>query len=200
MIKVCGLNDSDTIRSLDSIDVDLMGFIFHPLSPRNVSLGTLPETKTPKVGVFVDYPIHELLELTYQHELKWVQLHGNENAQYVQRLHAHGLKVIKTFSLDNKLGLPYMDEYIEGSAYFLFDALGVYKGGNGIKFDWTLLERYTHSIPFILSGGIGPEDVPLIQNIQHPYFAGIDINSQFEITPGVKNISLVKSFINELKC
>ncbi|MDQ3017254.1 MAG: phosphoribosylanthranilate isomerase [Bacteroidota bacterium] len=199
IIKVCGLNDSDTIRSIDALGADLIGFIFHPASLRNVTTSHLPETTTAKVGVFVDYPIDDLLELTRQHLFKWVQLHGMESPQYVQRLSAQGINVIKTFSISDLLDLSNMEAYAEDSAYFLFDTKGINTGGNGIKFDWTLLEDYNLPTPFILSGGIGPSDIQKIRNIQHPHFAGIDINSQFEIRPGIKNISLVKSFIDEFK-
>lgn len=199
MIKVCGLNDPETIHAVDAIGVDLMGFIFHPLSPRNVSHFPLPETSTLKVGVFVDYPADELLELASQYAFQWIQLHGTESPQYVQKLTAEGLKVIKTFSVSESMDLHFMKDYVEDSTCFLFDTQGVFKGGNGIKFDWTLLESYVLPKPFILSGGIGPSDVQMIRNIQHPLFAGIDINSQFEIRPGVKNTLLIKSFIDELK-
>lgn len=199
IIKVCGLNDLDTIQSIDALGADFIGFIFHPASVRNVTTMPLPKTTTSKVGVFVDYPIDDLLELTRQHSFKWVQLHGKESPQYVQKLSVQGINVIKTFTISDHLDPSDMEAYVEDSTYFLFDTKGIHTGGNGIKFDWTLLEDYTLPTPFILSGGIGPSDVQMIRNIRHPHFAGIDINSQFEIRPGVKNISLVKSFIDEFK-
>jgi phosphoribosylanthranilate isomerase len=203
--KVCGLKDVENIKVIDRINFDMMGFIFYPKSPRYVtyseeSVTAIREIQTDKVGVFVDSELEEIFNTIELFKLDMVQLHGNETAEMVSRLSSF-VPVIKVFNVDEKLPDDLL-EYTDADL-FLFDTKGEKKGGNGIKFNWEILEDYRGSTPFLLSGGIHLKDLDTILEIKHPKLAGIDVNSGFEIEAGLKNIELLKELkarTNEVFC
>ena len=125
---------------------------------------------------------------------KTVQLHGTETPKDCQQLRAAGLKVIKAISVEENTNLNTCTScYLASVDYFLFDSPG---GGTGHAFDWDVLNTYTCEIPFLLAGGIAPGFGESLKNIKHPQFAGIDINSRFEITTGEKDTTLIKNFLS----
>ncbi len=212
IIKVCGLREKANILAIDTLSIDLMGMIFYEKSPRFVEdIADIPVTNTPKVGVFVDSSLEYILEKIEKYQLKYIQLHGNESPDFVYNLHlemkAENIKIIKVFSIDNqednqknsKINNDFMAEYVPFCDYFLFDTKGTNHGGTGIKFNWQILEGYTLKTPFLLSGGITADDIDEIKNIQHQQFVGIDINSKFEIKAGLKDVEMIKKFIENLK-
>ena len=212
IIKVCGLREKDNILQIDALSVDLIGMIFYEKSPRFVEDNCdIPTTNTPKVGVFVDSSLEYILEKIEKYQLKYIQLHGNESVDFVKKIHQEikekNIKIIKVFSIDNqedkqknnKINTNFMAEFAPFCAYFLFDTKGTNHGGTGVKFDWQILETYTLKTPFLLSGGISIDDAEEIKNLKHPQFAGIDINSKFEVKAGLKNIEMIKKFIENLK-
>ena len=88
----------------------------------------------------------------------------------------------------------------EGSVdYLLFDTKCATSGGCGKHFDWSVLEAYDGNTPFLLSGGIGPEDIDNVKAFRHPMMAGIDLNSKFETEPGIKDIEKLKLFIRKIR-
>ena len=91
------------------------------------------------------------------------------------------------------------EPYIGHADYFLFDTKCDGKGGSGRQFDWQMLSNYKFDVPFILSGGIGPDDAVRIKALNHPQLLGVDVNSRFETEPAMKDAALVKRFIAELK-
>ena len=131
--------------------------------------------------------------------MSYIQLHGNENLSMVKELYNKGYRIIKSFSIGETIDNSIMQSFSPFCEYFLFDTKGEKAGGNGLKFNWQLLEDYKLKTPFFLSGGIGAEDIEPIKKIKHTAFAGIDINSRFEISAGIKNIELIKNFINEIR-
>ena len=202
-IKVCGMRDIENISDLYDAGIRMMGFIFYDKSKRFVSPevrnsifgGIHPDTKT--VGVFVNAPesfVHEMID---KYHLIFVQLHGEESPDYCLKMQAHA-KVIKAFSVDIDFDFDQVSEY-QNCDYLLFDAKGKEYGGNGIQYDWSLLSNYTLETPFLLSGGLGPKDVDKILAFDHPKFAGVDVNSGFEIEAGLKDIEKIKSFISYLR-
>ncbi len=212
IIKVCGLREKANILAIDALSIDLMGMIFYEKSPRFVEgnteiIGDNPITNTPKVGVFVNSPLEYVLEKIEKYKLQYIQLHGNESVDFVYNLHlemkAKNIKIIKVFSIDNqkdsKIDNDFMSEYAPFCDYFLFDTKGTNHGGTGVKFNWQILENYQLKTPFLLSGGITADDIAEIKNIQHQQFVGIDINSKFEIKAGLKDIEMIKNFIENLK-
>jgi len=201
IVKVCGMGDTARMHQLATLPIDMLGFIFYPKSPRYVVGRIDPEeiAKLPasvqKVGVFVNAESDEIHEIAESYFLTAIQLHGIESPELCRELKSEGFTIVKAFNLnienDYEAYTPYCD-------YFLFDTPSVKHGGTGQKFDWTLLENYTGSIPFLLSGGIGPDDAEAVKKINHPKFAGIDINSKFEIEPGVKNKEQIKRFLGKV--
>jgi phosphoribosylanthranilate isomerase len=199
IVKVCGLKETENITAVDSLTPDLVGFIFYEKSPRFVATDTLPLTHAVRTGVFVNESEEKILEKVVQYRLQVVQLHGNETPETAAFLKDRGYRLIKAFSIGEEINLQQMQAFIPYCDYFLLDTKGQHAGGNGVKFNWELLNSYELKIPFLLSGGIRPADAAAIKKIKHPAFAGVDLNSGFEIHPGFKNISLLKEFIHDIR-
>lgn len=202
LIKVCGMREADNIRAVDALSIDFMGFIFWPHSSRYVAAqpACLPQ-RAKRVGVFVDADMADLLQHAAQYGLHAVQLHGHENPAYVRQLRASvgQLTVIKAFNIATPNDLEQTIPYEGLADYFLFDTKGPSVGGNGKQFDWTVLNAYNGTTPFLLSGGIGPDDAPRIRSFHHPLLAGIDLNSRFETSPAVKDINQLNNFIKTIR-
>jgi phosphoribosylanthranilate isomerase len=204
-IKVCGMRDPENISGVAKAGPDFLGLIFYPKSKRFVGLepdlkilGAVPET-IHKVGVFVDELPETVLQIARRWQLQAVQLHGHETPGMCQKVKASGLAVFKAFSVDESFDFSALEPYVGTCDYFLFDTKGHLPGGTGQKFNWQLLEKYTLGVPFFLSGGIGPDDLETIQAFEHPRWCGLDINSGFEISPALKDIGKVQSFITAVR-
>ena len=206
-IKVCGNTDLDQIKELDELGIDYAGMIFYPQSTRYIfekingqKIKDLNLALT-KVGVFVNASEEEIMHQVEQFGLDMVQLHGDETASFCNRISDH-IKVIKAFRIkDFETNIDWLvQEYEEVCDYYLFDkgSAGLY-GGTGQKFNWNLLEKSNIGKPFFLSGGICREDVAALKNFNHPFFYGVDVNSRFETKPGIKDMELIKEFVNHLK-
>ncbi|MBT8220605.1 MAG: phosphoribosylanthranilate isomerase [Bacteroidia bacterium] len=201
--KVCGMRDAENIRQLNSIaDVDWMGFIFTKKSKRYALeiKGFEAVTHKKKVGVFVDANFEEIGNVINRYDLDIIQLHGFETPEYCDRLKEEQpqIQIMKAFRVDSDFDFLITEDYQNSADYFLFDARGAAAGGNGIQFDWEILNNYGGEIPFLLAGGIRPESVTLIQNFKHPKWIGIDINSGFETSPALKNIQSIEKFLNQI--
>jgi len=196
MIKVCGMTDGDNIRQVEALGVDLLGFIFYPKSPRYVQHkpSYLP-VHAKRVGVFVDASETQLSTCALEYALHYLQLHGQESPQACQRLRQQGYKVIKAFSIATAADLQRVALYESCCDLYLFDTKTPGYGGSGHSFDWTLLQAYSGSTPFLLSGGIGLQSLPALQLFSHPMMAGYDLNSRFETSPGIKDINLLSNFL-----
>lgn len=205
-IKVCGMKSPENIQALSQLPIDYMGLIFYPKSPRYIQdldaslLDVLPNTIS-RVGVFVNEDIESLLNQIYKYKLSVVQLHGSESLEYCLKIKNKFPKliIIKAFNVSESSDFIIMDQYIDVCDYFLFDTKTSQHGGSGLKFDWNILNEYAGDTPFFLSGGISAEDVEAIQEISHPKLYALDLNSKFELEPGLKNITLLEQFINQLK-
>lgn len=204
-IKVCGMRQSDNIHAVEALGIHLMGFIFWPQSSRYVSQRPdyLP-TRCKRVGVFVNAEPTDVLRHAVDYGLDYLQLHGQERPDYIRRLRAacddKGLTtaIIKAFNIATPSDLQTTESYQGLTDLFLFDTKAQLAGGNGKKFDWSILDAYHGSTPFLLSGGIGPDDAEALRSFHHPQFIGIDLNSRFEVAPAVKNIQKLKSFLSQL--
>lgn len=203
-VKVCGMRDAENIRQLSETGIDYMGLIFYPASPRHVAErpGFLPAASSgiKLTGVFVDAPLGDILEKWKGYSLSAVQLHGNESPDFCRRVKAEtGAEVIKALHVasagDMEKGYVY-----EGCCDFLLlDTACKGYGGSGIRFDWGLLDGYSLGVPFFLSGGIDLSCAGRIASAGNPKLAGVDINSRFETSPGIKDIELIKLFVNRIK-
>jgi len=204
-IKICGICEQNNMADVADLKPDMMGFIFYPLSPRNMS-DTMPTeifTELPsdirKVGVFVNEDLYTIQNTVLKYSLDIVQLHGNESPEMCWQLKETGIRIIKAFNINSPGDFGKCAVYVPFTSYFLFDTATEKHGGSGEKFDWGILGGYKLDHPFFLSGGIAPGDQYHLFRINNPAFHGIDLNSRFEIKPGIKNITLLKDFINDIR-
>lgn len=205
MIKICGMREPENILEIAELKPDLMGFIFYQGSPRFADEILDPEIiakfapQIRKAGVFVNADFEEITGTIRKYSLDIVQLHGNERPELCRRLRETGIQVIKAFNIKENIGFKLCSEFILWTNYFLFDTLTSDYGGSGNKFDWKILEKYDLGHPFFLSGGITPGDVNNILEITNPAFYGIDLNSRFEVKPGLKDIETLKKFLSDIR-
>ena len=191
------MREADNIRAVEALGIDMMGFIFWPKSSRYVSQRPdyLPK-RVKRVGVFVDEDPEQVKRLADDYALDYIQLHGQESPSYIFQL--RGLHVIKAFNISIAEDLLQTQSYEGLVDCFLFDAKGKSVGGNGEKFNWDVLDAYQGATPFLLSGGIGPDDAERVNAFYHPKCIGIDLNSRFELSPGLKDVAKLKEFMCNL--
>ena len=216
------MRDAQNIREVSQLGVDMIGMIFYPKSPRYVEMqsshaGIIPDyvkediniksAKSPaRVGVFVDDMVQNIVTRVVNYHLDYVQLHGNEPREMCENLRLTldpdirpGIKIIKAISVSDASDIQKYKEYVGAVDLFLFDTKCKTVGGSGQQFDWQVLEQYDGEVPFLLSGGIGPEDASRLHAFHHPKCIGIDLNSRFEIEPGVKDVEKLKGFLNAMQ-
>ena len=205
VIKVCGMREAENIREVEALGIDWMGLIFWPKSSRYVSEmpDYLPQD-VKRVGVFVNEDLDTVKKKADDYALNLIQLHGSESPDYVRALKTPSSinpltsSIIKAFNIATADDFEQTKDYEGLVDYFLFDTKGPSVGGNGVQFDWDVLKDYHGKTPFLLSGGIGPDDAERIQAFHHPQCIGIDLNSRFELSPGLKDINKLKTFIQAL--
>ena len=205
LIKICGLRHISNIRELAKLEPDFMGFIFHGPSPRHAlpwlnpgEMYDIPDTII-KTGVFVDKEINYIKKITGTYTLNAIQLHGHEKPEICKKLKDEGITVLKAFGVDRSFNFEETREYTGSCDYFIFDTKTPKHGGSGHKFNWDSLNEYHFETPFLLSGGISPDDAEAVKKLQHPSFSGIDLNSRFEISPGIKDTLLIRNFLMKIK-
>ena len=216
-IKVCGMRDGENIREVAALGVDYIGMIFWSGSPRNVTMipthaGIIPDRASiveespylspQRVGVFVDEMPQNIITRVVNFQLDVVQMHGNESPTVIRNLRATldpdirpGIQFWKAISIATADDLALCRQYEDCVDAFVFDTRSNCVGGSGQQFDWQLLDAYDGSIPFLLSGGIGPDDAERIKAFRHPQCMGIDLNSRFESAPAVKDVAMLRSFL-----
>ena len=205
IIKICGIQNKETLICCEKNGVNFFGMIFYPKSPRNIPvenaivLQKISESfNINGVGVFVDKNIDELKEIIKKIKLKFVQLHGSEDDTYIKKIKKNGVKIIKSISISNKNDLYKIDKY-DGADYFLFDykpLKGELPGGNAKSFDWKILKNLKVDKPWFLSGGINTNNIQQIHDI-NPF--GIDLSSGVEKELGIKDNRIINNFIGTLK-
>ena len=226
IIKVCGMRDGENIRQVSALGVNWIGMIFWEQSPRNVTMipthaGIIPDrakefeassasgvsyTAPQRVGVFVDEMAQNIITRAVNYRLDIIQLHGHESPTFIRNLRHTldpdlrlGIRFMKAVSIACADDLLLCKDYEDCVDYFLFDTKCTTIGGSGRQFDWSVLAAYDGSKPFLLSGGIGPDDADRVKNFSHPQFMGIDLNSRFETEPGMKDVEALRSFLSQLK-
>ena len=208
-IKVCGMTLPAQVNALDEMGVELTGFIFYEKSPRfvgrKISHSMMKQSggRIAKVGVFVNMPYDELMKTVEDYRLDMVQLHGDESERFCERV-SNYVSVIKAFRLSENDPIEWMIRpYHEGCDMYMFDTLGAGYGGTGKKFDWKQLSGTSINKLFLLSGGIEPGDEEKLKAFADEAAAkklfAVDINSRFEVSAGVKNMDLVKTFVDNLR-
>lgn len=200
IIKVCGMRDAENIREVESVGIDMMGFICWEGSPRFV--GEVPAylPRCQRVGVFVNPSLEYVKKCSQAFGFSFIQLHGTESPEFCREVREKTkLKIIKAISISSKEDLALASQYEGFADLLLFDTKCKTMGGSGRQFNWDILSGYRGEVPFLLSGGIGPEDAERLGQWHHPKCLGIDINSRFETAPGIKDINKIKSFINTIR-
>jgi phosphoribosylanthranilate isomerase len=202
-LKICGMKYPDNIDQVAALQPDYLGFIFYEKSARYFDSVIPNLSKTiKKVGVFVDANLEEVIENIKKHNLQAVQLHGNESPEYCKTLKTEDIEIIKVFSIKNEFNFEVLKPYELVCDFYLFDTKGKLPGGNGYTFNWNVLHTYPSTKPFFLSGGIGLNEIEKIKEFQQSetskYCYAIDVNSKFEIEPGLKNIKKLNEFRNKL--
>ena len=208
-VKVCGLTQKAQVEALEKMGVHYAGFIFYPQSPRYVlrhlalSEIRLIDGNIKKVGVFVNEPLPSLQQIMVAAGLGVVQLHGDESVDYCKQVIGKA-SVVKAFQVKSRAEmLEKIDQYKDVVDCFLFDTPSVQYGGTGEKFDWNAIADIEVGKPFLLSGGISSEDIARIDNFHSFPIArdllAIDVNSRFEVSPGIKDLVMVEEFLKQLK-
>ena len=206
IIKVCGMREPENIRAVEALGIDLMGFIFWPHSSRYVGgrPAYLPEN-CRRAGVFVDAPEQDILDAVKDFRLDVIQLHGHETPEAIAALKERATALNPAICIFKSLAVKSPEDLAQTAAYecvcdaFLFDTKGKLPGGNGQQFDWNVLREYRGRLPFLLSGGIGPDDGVRIRALDMPGCIGIDLNSRFETAPGLKHVEALRTFIETVR-
>ena len=202
LIKVCGMTLGENILEVESLGVDMMGFIFYPPSPRYVKeVPTYLPQKAKRAGVFVNSSIEEILNTIDSFKLDIIQLHGNETPEQCYFLReCGGVKVMKAFSIGGEAPFKGTGLYEGTCDMYVFDTKASSYGGSGKKWDWSILSSYRGKTPFLLSGGIGPDDAPALKEGKFPKtLSGFDLTSRFELSPGIKDAEKIGKFLSILK-
>ena len=205
IIKICGIQNQDTLMCCENNSINFFGMIFYPKSPRNITIENANKLNRISeklningVGVFVNEEINELKEIIKYVNLKYVQLHGSEDELYIKKLKEFGVKIIKSISVSNADDLKKINNY-QTADYFLFD----YKpkknelpGGNSKSFDWNILKSLKTDKPWFLSGGINLDNIQQILVDINP--CGVDLSSGVEKELGIKDNRIINNFIEKL--
>lgn len=207
--KVCGITQIRQLHQLEGLDIDFAGLNFYEKSPRYM-LDKIPgkdlqgtDFDMKKVGIFVNQDYEDIMKIIEDYHLDTVQLHGDETPELCEQL-SEDTEVIKVFRIPSKSKVDIdklVHPYDAVCDYYLFDASSKDEsfGGTGLHFDWDILAKSKIEKPFFLSGGIGREDVEKIKKFKHPDFYGVDLNSKFEKSPGVKDMSLILDFVQKMR-
>ena len=197
--KVCGMREPGNIARALELEPDYMGFIFYPNSPRYVGQrwtgpGANFPSSTQKIGVFVNEDLARVKLLADRYGLDYVQLHGNESPGYCRDLFQSKYRIIKAINPNFMVDDQGLNEYKPWVEFFLFDTPSKQFGGTGKRFKWTLLEQYDNEIPVFLSGGISLNNMDSIVDLKMLNLTAVDINSCFEVHPGLKDINKLQEF------
>jgi phosphoribosylanthranilate isomerase len=202
-IKICGMQSPQNLEQVCALEPDFVGYIFYPGSKRFVgenpdpALFHIPGPGIRKVGVFVNETISFVKRAYDSMQLHLVQLHGEESPDYCRRLSRDGIPVVKALAVERDEAE--LEAYREQVSFILFDTPDQGYGGTGRKFDWHLLKKIPSSIPFLLGGGIGPGDAEAVLGLDQPGLLGVDLNSRFELSPGIKDVEMLKKFMLKIR-
>ncbi|MGB0165384.1 MAG: phosphoribosylanthranilate isomerase, partial [Luteibaculum sp.] len=170
-------------------------------SRRKFELDSITLNHARPVAVFVDEKPEQVLATANRFGIQCLQFHGKESPEYCREFKDKGFEIIKMVRMGNQVDWNELQPYLPYVNYFLFDTAGKLPGGNGSIFNWELLKDYPFKVPYILSGGLGVENVEEIIAFANTeeYCAMLDFNSKLEDKPGIKNLSKVKQVLKKLR-
>jgi phosphoribosylanthranilate isomerase len=201
-IKICGLTRLDDALACADLGVDAIGFVFYPKSPRYVTsekaggmIGALPSNVLP-VGVFVNESIDVIVDMVTFFGIKAVQLHGNETPRFVEDLLFLKIPIFKALYMKGEPSVE--NAFLYNASSFLVECeKGILPGGNALKWKWEDAVDFGEHFPFILAGGLSPDNVSEAINTAKP--DAVDVSSGVEVSPGVKDIHKIRQFIQNVK-
>jgi len=199
-LKVCGMKYPDNVSAVAALMPDYLGFIFYKPSKRYCGETLSPEfVKTLpasiiKTGVFVNESLEEVLCICSDYEFKAVQLHGHETPDFCLSCKKSGLEVIKVFHVGETMDWSILEHYKKVTDYFLFDTKTPEYGGSGNRFNWEILKEYDNEMPLFLSGGVDESILNELNTLSAVNMYALDVNSQFELEPGLKDVDRIKNF------
>ena len=206
IVKICGIKNKESLYCCENNKVNFFGMIFYKNSPRNISLKIAKNLqklsdnlKIQGVGVFVNEDIFILKNYIKELKLKFVQLHGNENNEYIDEIKKLDVKVIKKISVKFKSDLKYIEKF-KNTDYYLFDykpEINELPGGNAKSFNWNIIKNIKIDKPWFLSGGVNLENIHTIKHIINPI--GVDLSSGVEKELGIKDNRIINNFMRKLK-
>ena len=195
LVKVCGMREDENIHQLAQLAIDYIGHIFYPKSARYIAeaklLNSNPSIK--KTGVFVNASLEEISQAIESYQLQSVQLHGNESVELIQQISPFGVEIIKAFGVNNDFDWNTLEPYLDHIDFLLFDSKSSQYGGTGKRFNWDKLKEYPYDKPYFLSGGLSLENIQEAVEFEDSRLIGLDLNSRFEISPGLKDIEKIKT-------
>jgi len=202
--KICGLTTPETLDAAIAGGASHVGFVFFPKSPRNVApaqaaaLAERAGRRVKIVGLFVDPNPAEIDAVRAQVRLDALQLHGSEHPALVSRLRmAHGVEVWKAIPVRVNDDVNSSRKYLGAATRILFDAKppagAELPGGTGMRFDWSLLSGFQHSLPWVLSGGLDSRNVREAARVTGAEL--VDVSSGVETAPGVKDVAKIAAFL-----
>lgn len=195
LVKVCGMREDENIHQLAQLAIDYIGHIFYPKSARYIAeaklLNSNPSIK--KTGVFVNASLEEISQTIESYQLQSVQLHGDESVELIQQISPFGVEIIKAFGVNNDFDWNTLEPYLDHIDYLLFDSKSSQYGGTGERFNWDKLKEYPFDKPYFLSGGLSLENIQEAVEFEDSRLIGLDLNSRFEISPGLKDIEKIKT-------
>lgn len=208
-IKVCGMTDLQQMHQLGELGVEFAGMIFYHKSPRFIlrylsgEIVKRAKLKVYKVGVFVNASYDEIMNHVENFGLDMVQLHGDESPRFCEQVSSY-IQTIKAFRIAEDDNIQWkIKDYYDSCDMYMFDTMGAGYGGTGKKFDWNMLKDVNISKPFFLSGGIEPTDAAAVKEFAKEPVAkdlfALDVNSRFEESQGVKDMKLVKKFVEDVR-
>ena len=198
------MREPGNIREVAGLNPDYMGFIFYPASKRYAGRLSPSDLMNitgdiKRVAVFVNASREEIVSTCKAYSIRILQLHGDEPPAFCRLLREEGFQVIKAFRVGQGSDMKKMEAFAEVCDFILFDTSGEGFGGTGLKFDWNQLQDYTLELPFFLSGGIAPGDAGRIKDMDIPQLYAVDLNSRFEIKPGLKDKEELEKFIRKIR-
>lgn len=204
-VKICGLSTPETITAALENGADFVGLVFYPPSPRHVDLevaqylASFIPSQVNLVGLFVNPDDKLLNDVLGVVPLNMIQLHGEETPARVNEIKdKFNLPVMKAIPIETAEDLKDIPLYEGIADWFLFDSKGkALPGGNGMAFDWTLLKNYKSDTPWMLAGGLEPENVQQALEIVSP--DAVDVSSGVESSKGVKDRQKIQAFIQAVK-
>ncbi|MBW4615661.1 MAG: phosphoribosylanthranilate isomerase [Desmonostoc vinosum HA7617-LM4] len=204
-VKICGITQPQQSRAIASLGATTLGFICVPTSPRYVTISQIQAAiavlpnKIDKIGVFANTTISDISQIVLASGLTGVQLHGDESLEFCQQLRQSlpNIEIIRALRIRNLEQLHQAANYTQHVDTLLLDAYHPQQlGGTGQTLDWSMLKQFNPSLPWLLAGGLTPDNI--LEALSQVNPTGIDLSSGVEHIPGDKDLNKVARLFQQL--